>query len=105
MQIQVNTDGSIEGSDQLRQEVEPLVRDALDRFRERITRVEVHLSDENGDKKSGPDEIRCLLEARPSGMRPIAVSHEAATIEKAVDGAAKKMERALERTLARLGKR
>ena len=52
------------GADELVQLVEAVVRGALDRFSEQITRVEVHLSDENSDKKFGTDDKRCLLEAR-----------------------------------------
>jgi len=105
MKIQINTDSNIAGNDQLRREVETLLRGALDRFSEKITRVEVHLSDENSDKKSGVDDMRCLLEARLAGLQPIAVSHEAATLQEAVDGAAEKLKRSLDSTLGRLGNR
>lgn len=105
MQVQINTDSNIEGHDELTQQVEAVIRDALDRFSERITRVEVHLSDENSDQKFGIDDKRCLLEARLAGLRPTAVSHQAATLEQAVDGAAEKLKRSLESTLGRLGKR
>lgn len=105
MQVQINTDSNIEGHDELTQQVEAVIRDALDRFSERITRVEVHLSDENSDKKFGIDDKRCLLEARLAGLQPTAVSHQAATLEQAVDGAAEKLKRSLESTLGRLGKR
>jgi hypothetical protein len=67
--------------------------------------VEVHLSDENSDKKSGVDDMRCLLEARLAGLQPIAVSHEAATLQGAVHGAAEKLKRSLDSTLGRLGDR
>ncbi|MEL6796637.1 MAG: ribosomal subunit interface protein, partial [Planctomycetota bacterium] len=33
---------------------------------DRLTRVEVHLGDENAHK-SGPADKRCLIEARPKG--------------------------------------
>jgi len=102
MQIQINTDGNIEGKERLAEQVEAVVRDNLDRFSEQITRVEVHLSDENSDQKSGTDDKRCVLEARLAGLQPIAVSHEAVTVEQAVDGAAEKMVRSLDGTLWRL---
>lgn len=103
MQIQFNTDSNIEGNIQLAQEMEAVVRDTLDRFSAKITRVEVHLSDQNSDQKFGTDDKRCLLEARLAGLQPIVVSHEAATVEQAVEGAAEKMKRSLESTLGRLG--
>jgi len=105
MLIQVNSDSSVEGSDRLAQHVEAVVRDALDLFKAQITRVEADLSDENSSKKFGTKDKRCLLEARLAGLQPIAVSHEATTIEQAVDGAAEKMKRSLNSTLGRLGKR
>ena len=104
MQIQINTDGNIEGHEQLAQQVEAVVRDGLQRFTAKLTRVEVHLSDENSDKKSGAEDKRCLLEARLADFQPIAVSHEAATIEQAVDGAVERLTHSLEGTLGRLSK-
>jgi ribosome-associated translation inhibitor RaiA len=104
MQIQINTDGNIEGHEQLAQQVEAVVRDGLQRFTAKLTRVEVHLSDENSDKKSGAEDKRCLLEARLAGLQPIAVSHEAATTEQAVDGALERLTHLLDGTLGRLSK-
>jgi ribosome-associated translation inhibitor RaiA len=68
---------------------------------DRITRVEVHLSDQNGDK-SGQDDKRCMLEARLEGRQPTVVTHHAASLDEAVDGAADKLKRFLESTLERL---
>ncbi len=105
MHIQINTDSNIEGNERLAQQVEAVVRDALDRFSAQITRVEVHLSDENSDKKGGAEDKRCLLEARLAGLQPIAVSYEAATLDQAVDGAIEKLKRSLDSTLGRLDTR
>jgi len=101
MLVQVNTDRNIEGSAALAERVEAALREALGRFTGRITRVEVHLSDHNA-VKGGANDKRCLLEARLAGLKPIAVSHEAATIEQAVDGATRQLERSLDSTLGRL---
>ncbi len=100
MQIQVNTDNQIEGGEKLTQQVHAVVERALGRFGERITRVEVHLSDENGSK-SGADDKRCMMEARLEGRPPTAATHRAATVEEAMDGAAGKLARAIEGSLAR----
>lgn len=105
MQIQINTDSNIEGSDRLAQQVEAVVKEALDRFSAQITRVEVHLSDENSDKKFGAEDKRCLLEARLAGLQPIPASHQAATLEQALDGAVEKLKRSLDSTLGELGNR
>lgn len=74
MQIQFNTDRSIEGNEKLAEEVEAIVSKGLDRFSGKITRLEIHLSDENSDKKSGAKDKRCLLEARLAGLKPASVA-------------------------------
>ena len=102
MQIQINTDGNIEGHEALAAQVSSVVESALSRLSDHITRVEVHLSDENSDKKGGNDDIRCMMEARLEGRQPIAVTHQAATLDQAVDGAADKLARLVESTLGRL---
>ena len=101
MQIQINTDHNIEGREALADQVRGVVESALSRFSDRITRVEVHLSDENSDKKVGHDAMRCVLEARLEGHQPIAVTHHATTLDEAVDGAADKLARLIEHTLGR----
>ncbi len=102
MQIQLNTDGNIEGHASLATQVSSTVESALKRFSDHITRVEVQLSDENSDKKGGNDDMRCVMEARLEGRQPIAVTHQAATLDEAVDGAADKLTRLIESTLGRL---
>ncbi len=101
MNVQVNTDDNVEGREELAQRVEADVRSSLDRFREQITRVEVHLSDENAGK-SGTADKRCLMEARLADRRPEAVSHQAGSLEEAFKGASAKLRRSLESTLGRL---
>ena len=102
MQIQMNTDGNIEGHEALATQVSSTVESALNRFSDHITRVEVHLSDENSNKKGGNDDMRCVMEARLEGRQPIAVTHQAATVDQAVDGAADKLTSLIESTLGRL---
>ena len=103
--IQINTDSNIEGDAALVQQIKAVVMNSLERFSEQVTRVEIHLSDENSEDKFGTDDKRCLLEARLAGLQPISVSDQAATLEQAVDGAVKKLKRSLDSTLGRLGKR
>lgn len=95
MQIQLNTDNRIVGSEALAARVDRTVRPALDRFVDRVTRLEVHLNDVNGARAG--DDKRCMLEARVAGEEPVAVSHQAATFELAIDGAKEKLVRALDR--------
>lgn len=101
MQIQVNTDDHVSGRTEVALKVEAHINDTLDRFRERITRIEVHLSDENS-VKPGDHDKRCLMEARLAGRKPVAVTHSAGSLEEAFRGAADKMKRALESALGRL---
>jgi ribosome-associated translation inhibitor RaiA len=101
MQIQINTDHSIGGHQALVAEVSGKVENALSRFSGHITRVEVHLSDENS-LRNGQSDKRCVMEARLEGLRPIAVTHEAASLDQAIDGASDKLARLIENTLGRL---
>jgi len=102
MQIQINTDNHVAGGEKLTRQVEAVVEGALGRFSDRITRVEVHLSDENSSSKSGDHDKRCVMEARLADLQPITVSDQGATLEQALDGAADKLEKTLKRTLGRL---
>ena len=101
MQIQINTDSNIEGNEKFAEQVKSVVESKLSHFSEQITRVEVHLSDENSHK-SGQDDKRCMLEARLKGRQPIAVTHQASTLDQAVDGAANMIKKAIESDLGRL---
>lgn len=104
MHVQVNTDNNVEGHAALTEEVEAAVAATMSRFDDRITRVEVHLSDTNSHKSGGADK-RCVMEARPAGRGPVTVSHNAAELSRAITGAASKLQRAVERDLARIAKR
>ena len=101
MQININTDKTIERHQGLDDHVESVVQAAVARFGEHITRVEVHLSDDNS-QKSADGGNRCLLEARFTGYQPIAVSEHAATLHQAITGAADKLKRAVDSALGRL---
>ena len=101
MKIQINTDNNIEAKQGMANYFDEVIAGSLDRFSEQITRVEVHLNDENGNK-SGPDDKRCLLEARLEGMQPIAVSHQAESLDKAVNGATDKLKKAIDSALGKL---
>ena len=101
MQIQVNTDHTIEGHEALADQIRSVVENALSRMSDHITRVEVHLTDERGPK-SGKNDKRCMMEARLEGHQPIAATDEAATLDLAVNGAADKLARLIEHTLGKL---
>jgi ribosome-associated translation inhibitor RaiA len=101
MTIQFNTDSNIKGGEELRAPLISLISEELSRFSKQITRVEVHLSDENGPKE-GLNDKRCMIEARLEGMKPIAVTNHANTHEQAVEGAVNKLKVSLDAILGRL---
>ncbi len=98
MQILVNTDHNVKGGDLLVQYVKNLLNDSLNSFRDEITRIEVHISDENG-LKGGDDDLRCTIEARLRGMQPIAVTHNDENIDLAIAGSADRIARSIRKTL------
>jgi ribosome-associated translation inhibitor RaiA len=101
MQVQVNTDKNITSGERLTEIVSTAVTTKLHRFRSHVTRVEAHLSDEDAHKSHGNDK-KCVLEARPAGMKPLAVTHMAGTVEQAITGAVDKLERVLGDTFDQL---
>lgn len=102
MQIQLNTGHNIDGNEALAAYVRNETEHTLSRFSDHITRVEIHLCDENSDKKVGNDTMRCVMEVRLEGRHPIAVTHQAATLEQALNGAANKVARLIESTIGRI---
>ena len=101
MQIKVNTDSTIDRHQGLDEHVHNVVTNAVGRFGEHISRVEVHLSNEL-EKKHEDGGNRCLLEARVTGYQPIAVSDHSATLHQAINGAADKLKRAIDSALGRI---
>ena len=101
MTIQFNTDNKVTVSEELRAPLISSISEGLSRFSRQITRVEVHLSDENGDKE-GLNDKRCMIEARLAGMKPIAVTNHGNTHEQAVEGAVEKLKTSLDTILGRL---
>lgn len=101
MKIQFNTDKTINGEERKSDYYTDLIAEELKNYSSHITRIEVHLSDENG-KKDGLNDIRCLLEARLEGQQPIAVTCQADDLELAISGAIDKLKVSLETILGRL---
>jgi ribosome-associated translation inhibitor RaiA len=104
MKIEIHTDAHTDGSTARRDQVSAMLEQWLGRFREHLTRLDAHLSDENGSKPGGgpAGAQRCLLEAHVEGRQPMSVSHQAAQMAQAVRGAADKLTRLLDSRLERL---
>lgn len=101
MQVQFNTDHSLRGSQTFATEVENGLRASLGHWADRLTRVEVHLSDANAGKGGEADKL-CELEARIAGRPPLSVTDCAPTFDQAIHGATAKLRHALEHALGKL---
>jgi hypothetical protein len=98
VQIQVNTDHNIHGGEKLAAYVKSELTSSLSRFEQWLTRVEVHLS---VDAAGRAEDKRCVIEARPAGAQPVAVTHHAGSVDDAYSGAAQKMEKVLDTKYSR----
>ena len=101
MKIQFNTDNNLDGDERNEQYFSTEIEKGLKRFQSYITRVEVHLSDENGKKEVGDDKS-CLLEVRLEGKQPVVVTAKANSVSKAVAGAVDKMSAALDTIVGKM---
>lgn len=95
MDIQIRHDATISGSENLAERIRAAIEDALGRYQDRITTVEVHSKDENGPKRGG-DEYRVSLEVHVKGRKPIGITHKDVDLMLAVERAAEKMARMLD---------
>ena len=96
MQFQFNSDSSVMGTENVAERVENLVRQKLARFEQRLSRVEVHVSDVNGSKH-GADDKHCTIEARPRGGKPIGVTGKADKVDDAARKAVTTLAQRLDR--------
>ena len=101
MQVQVHTDDHIQGGESLAQWVQDETKTRLARFTEYVTRVEAFLTDVDAGK-SGTNDKRCRLEARPAGRQPVTVTADADKVADAFTGAVDKLARALDHDLGRV---
>jgi ribosomal subunit interface protein len=103
MKIQLNTDSHISGREDIAARIEQIVDGVLARWRDQVTRIEVHLSDINSDK--GGVDKKCVLEVRLENRPPIAASAEAEELYVAVKRAAEKLDKALDSDIGRVERR
>ncbi len=95
MQVIINSNNQVDLNKDRIQDLETTVADAMERFSSWITRVEVHLTDENSASKGGSDDIRCLMEARPAHQQPVSIEVRASTVDHAIAEGTKTLERRL----------
>lgn len=101
MNIQFNADSNLVLKEAFREKLKTMITSDLKRFDEFITRIEVHLGDENG-QKHGREDKKCLLEARPKNKQPVAVTAYAANYEIAVKEASEKLKKTLGTALEKM---
>lgn len=101
MKIQFNTDKNINGTEVLKSFVSEKIRSVLKHYIDKVTRIEVHLSDQNADK-GGKDDIQCKIEARIEGKQPVIVVSKSDSKEKALDAAANKMKTSLSSVIGKM---
>jgi len=101
MQVKVNSNHTIHTGESMERWAQTQLNESLSRFKNDITSIEVHMSDENSDKVS-TDHKRCMMEARLAHHEPVAVNHHASTIDEAFRGASQKLKHALEHVVGKL---
>lgn len=100
MLVQINTDNRVEGTETTNGAIEERLRERLSRFGDRVTRVEMHIRDVDGDR-NGARGIEAKLEARPAGGQPIVVTDQGASIDAAVAGVLRKAVEILDRSFGK----
>ena len=100
MLIQVNF-GDIQHSETLDAFVRDKVTGHLGHLTKKLTRVEVHLRDDNSPMKSSQNDKRCTIEARPAGRKPLAVEHTGEDLYQVINEAAAKLARAVTKIVER----
>lgn len=101
MTIQFNTDKTIDGSQRQQEYFKTKISQNLERFASHITRIEVHLRDENGDKE-GLHDLSCTMEARLQGKQPMVVHSKGNNLEKVVSASIEKMTTSLNKVIGKM---
>lgn len=104
MQIQVHTDGNVDGAVEFEEHVRTTISSRLLRFTDDVTRVDVHLADESAGRSTGDDK-RCMIEARLAWHSPVTVTCHSSTVDGALSEAAGKIVTVLSREVDRRGHR
>ena len=101
MQVLLHADQTAIGNHPLAAHLQGVVHYALGRFGPRVTQVEAHLRDLNRRPRSGYEIIHCTLEARLGSLDGVVVTDRAYSAQRAIDGAVRKLKRAVGTALAR----
>jgi ribosome-associated translation inhibitor RaiA len=101
MEVNVNTDNTIQRHSGLDERVTTLVQEAIGRFGDHVRRVDVHLSNENKEKHEDGSNY-CMMEALVSGYAPVVVHAHAENLQLSITSAVGKLKRALDSAIGRL---
>lgn len=104
MLVQINF-GDVQHSEAVVSWTEERIGVQLGHLTDKLTRVEVHLRDDNSASKASPDDKRCVMEARIAGRRPLAVEHTGGDLYQVIDEAAGKLSRAVRKDIERVANR
>ena len=102
MQVLVTCDDPICCDAELLLRVEGVIAGTLERFDDRVSQVEVRLSDLASERPGDRDKV-CSLEARMAGAVSVVAKHAAPTLTEAIHVAAGELGRLVGRELRQLG--
>jgi len=103
MQVLLQSDANTDGSQAMTEHFSAVVKQALGHFGERLMRVEAHLSAADARTKSAEDKVHCVLEARLAGSEVLVAKNHAGNAHQAIDGAVRKLHRAIDTQLGKHG--
>ena len=95
MQIIINSDNQVDLQENQIDQWQTEIAEAHERFQDWITRLEIHLNDENSQTKGGSNDIRCLMEARPASKQPVSIEVRSASVDRAIREATNTLQRRL----------
>ncbi len=101
MIIQLHADKSLSIHEAYALKLNGVISRELDRFAELLTRVELHLADENAQRKTKEDK-KCTLEAKLKSKQPVAVTSHGNTYDDAVTGAVQKLKASLDTIVGKM---
>ncbi|MCH5715739.1 hypothetical protein [Niabella hibiscisoli] len=101
MIIQLHADRSLSIHEEYALKLNGVIARELDRFAELLTRVELHLADENAQRKTKEDK-KCTIEAKLKSKHPVTVTSHGNTYDNAVTGAVQKLKASLDTIVGKM---
>ncbi len=95
MTIEINTEKNFSEQKSFGKNIKELLAVDLLPFQEQITKIEIHFSDQNGNK-NGMTDKKCLLEAHLKTIQPIVVTDKSSSYDLALIGATDKLKTTIE---------